>query len=52
MPKRPARRAAPVSLMAKELAAKLVKLHDEYGSIGPLLFGISADSDALDGGFR
>ena len=33
-------RPAPISPIGKELADKLVNLHAEHGSIGPLLFGI------------
>lgn len=40
MTKRKRGRPAPVSLMGKALADKLVKLHAEHGSVGPLLFGI------------
>ena len=50
MPKRPARRRAPASdsPVTNDLAARLAELHREYGSIGPLLFGIKHHQEIAD----
>lgn len=50
LPKRSARRQAPASdsPITNDLAAKLRELHREYGSIGPLLFGIKHQHDIAD----